>query len=37
MWVVMLLAEADGGYYLVYKEQTPGIHSRPRMAFPLKL
>jgi hypothetical protein len=27
------LAQADGGYYLVYKEQTPGIHSRPRMAF----
>jgi len=27
------LAEADGGYYLVYKEQTPGIHSRPRIAF----
>jgi hypothetical protein len=27
------LAAADGGYYLVYKEQTPGIHSRPRIAF----
>jgi hypothetical protein len=27
------LAAADSGYYLVYKEQTPGIHSRPRMAF----
>jgi hypothetical protein len=27
------LAAADGGYYLVYKEQTSGIHSRPRMAF----
>lgn len=27
------LAQSDGGYYLVYKEQTPGIHSRPRMAF----
>jgi hypothetical protein len=27
------LAEADGGYYLAYKEQTPGTHSRPRIAF----
>jgi hypothetical protein len=27
------LAQADGGYYLVYKESTPGIHSRPRIAF----
>ncbi len=27
------LAAADGGYYLAYKEQTPGIHKRPRMAF----
>jgi hypothetical protein len=27
------LAPADGGYYLVYKEQTPRIHSRPRIAF----
>jgi hypothetical protein len=27
------LAQADGGYYLVYKEQTPGIHTRPRIAF----
>src|SRR3984885_6137849 len=27
------LAQADGGYYLGYKEQTPGIHSRPRVAF----
>lgn len=31
------LAQADGGYYLVYKEQTPGIHSRPRMAFSASL
>jgi hypothetical protein len=31
------LAQADGGYYLVYKEQTPGIHSRPRMAFSTSL
>lgn len=31
------LAEADGGYYLVYKEQTPGIHSRPRIAFSTSL
>lgn len=27
------LAWADGGYYLMYKEQTPGIHARPRIAF----
>ncbi len=27
------LAFADGGYYLIYKEQTPGIPKRPRMAF----
>jgi hypothetical protein len=27
------LAEADDGYYLVYKEQTPGKRKRPRMAF----
>ncbi|MGD0739965.1 MAG: hypothetical protein ABR957_10250 [Terracidiphilus sp.] len=31
------LAEADGGYYLVYKESSPGIHSRPRMAFSTSL
>jgi hypothetical protein len=31
------LAEADGGYYLVYKESTPGIHSRPRIAFSTSL
>jgi hypothetical protein len=31
------LAQADGGYYLVYKEQTPGIHSRPRIAFSTSL
>ncbi len=31
------LAEADGGYYLVYKEQTRGIHSRPRIAFSTSL
>jgi hypothetical protein len=31
------LAQADRGYYLVYKEQTPGIHSRPRMAFSTSL
>ena len=31
------LADADGGYYLVYKEQTPGIHSRPRIAFSTSL
>ncbi|HEY4379296.1 MAG TPA: family 43 glycosylhydrolase [Acidobacteriaceae bacterium] len=31
------LAEADGGYYLVYKEQSPGIHSRPRIAFSTSL
>src|SRR5437868_6138966 len=27
------LAEADGGFYLAYKEQTPGIPKRPRIAF----
>jgi hypothetical protein len=27
------LAQADGGYYLAYKEQTPGTPKRPRMAF----
>ena len=27
------LAFTDGGYYLIYKEQTPGIPKRPRMAF----
>jgi hypothetical protein len=27
------LAEAESGYYLVYKDSPPGIHSRPRMAF----
>jgi hypothetical protein len=31
------LAAADGGYYLVYKDSTPGIHSRPRMAFSTSL
>lgn len=31
------LAQADGGYYLVYKDQTPGIHSRPRMTFSTSL
>jgi hypothetical protein len=31
------LAAADGGYYLVYKEQTRGTHSRPRMAFSTSL
>jgi hypothetical protein len=31
------LAQAGGGYYLVYKEQTPGIHSRPRIAFSTSL
>jgi hypothetical protein len=31
------LAQADGGYYLIYKEQTRGIHSRPRMAFSTSL
>jgi hypothetical protein len=31
------LAAADGGYYLVYKEQTRGIRSRPRMAFSTSL
>ena len=27
------LAQADGGYYLAYKEQTPGTPKRPRIAF----
>ena len=31
------LADADGGYYLVYKEQTPGVHTRPRIAFSTSL
>ena len=31
------LAEAEGGYYLVYKEQSPGIRSRPRIAFSISL
>jgi len=31
------LAQADGGYYLVYKEQTPGIRGRPRIAFSTSL
>jgi len=31
------LAPADGGYYLVYKDSTPGIHNRPRMAFSTSL
>ncbi len=31
------LAQADGGYYLVYKDQTPGIHARPRIAFSTSL
>ena len=31
------LAQGDGGYYLVYKDQTLGIHSRPRMAFSTSL
>lgn len=31
------LAEADGGYYLAYKEQRPGTPKRPRMAFSTSL
>lgn len=27
------LASADGGYYLLYKDQTPGVPKRPRLAF----
>jgi hypothetical protein len=27
------LAEADGGYYLMFKEQTQGVPKRPRIAF----
>jgi hypothetical protein len=27
------LASADGGYYLLYKDQTPGAPKKPRLAF----
>jgi hypothetical protein len=31
------LAQADGGYYLAYKEQTSNAHKRPRVAFSTRL